>query len=424
MPKLKLTQQEIKKIASPTTGRVDYFDTELKGLMLRVSSDYLDRKTGQAQKGSRVFYVQVDALDPLMGKYVTRKAKIGTYGEYTPEQARALAPEIIKRLRAGKPAEDAQIPTLRDLYQRYVSDKGLKDSTAAAYKVYFESENGAKFTTWMDIPIPNLMQMLTPDVVISRYQDVLSGSGKGAASNAFKMLQAIINYGMILYPQHIIKNPVKVITDADLWPEIKARTTNIEPEQFKQFHDALLAFSAVHRDCYQFALYQGLRPDEAASLRWADVNLDKATFDLTWMDSQTKHRGVLPLSRQTVAVLKRRESVKKEDDVYVFPSESGKSKSGHVTLRADKLGTKTGLQITPHSLRRSFTTVGERLRLRREDINLLTNHVDQTITGKHYSRIGVEDLRAPLQAIANEIERLMVNGVGAKVIQLVTVQAA
>lgn len=424
MPKLNLSQSEIKKIVSPESGRVDYFDTEMKGLLLRVSADYPDKKTGAIQKGSRVFYVQVDVLNLTTGKFKTQKAKIGQYGEYTPDQARKRAPDIMRRLRAGQPVNDVTPPTLRELYKQYVNDKKLKSNTAAAYKIYFENEGGAKFPTWMDVPINDLMSMLTPDVVIQRYQDVLNTSGKGAASNSFKMLQAIITYGMVLYPQYISLNPVKVITSAELWPEIKARTTCIEPEQFKTFHDALLSFPAIHRDCYLFALYQGLRPDEAHSLRWDDVNLEKKLFDLTWMDSETKHRGVLPLSRQTMEILNRRKAAMREGDVYVFPSESGKSKSGHLTLRSDKLRTKTGLDITPHSLRRSFTTVGERLRLRREDINLLTNHVDQTITGKHYSRMGVEDLRAPLQAIANEIERLMVNGVGAKVIELATARTA
>lgn len=417
MPKLHLTQKEIKKIVSPEQGRVDYFDTELKGFLLRVSADYRDKKTGQAHRGARVFYVQVDVLDPLSGRYVTRKAKVGAYGEYTPEQARQKAPEIMQRLRARKPAEEAAPPTLRELYHLYVKSKGLKATTEAGYKVHIIGEYG-KFKTWLDVPLPVLVDMLTPDVVIERYQQVLDTSGKGAASNAFKMLQAIINFGMILYPQYVARNPVKVISDAKLWPEIQARKTCIEPEQFRQFHDALLSFPAIHRDCYLFALYQGLRPDEAHSLRWSDVDLEKRLFDLSRMDSTTKHRGVLPLSRQTVVILERRKEAMRDGDLWVFPSETGRGKHGHITLRADKLKPKTGLEVTPHSLRRSFTTVGERLKLRREDINLLTNHVDQSITGKHYSRIGVDDLRAPLQAICNEIERLMIEGVGAKVISI------
>ena len=417
MPKLSLVQSEIKKLIPPKTGRVDYFDTKMKGLMLRVSPDQFDPKTGARTEGSRVFYVQVDVLDPDTGRYLSRKAKIGHYGEFTPEQARLKAPEIIKRLREGKPAEEESVPTLRDLYHQYLKNKNLRSNTEAGYRAHIGGDAG-KFHNWLDLPVSDLTRVLKPDVVINRYQEVLDTSGKGAVTNAFKMLQAIINYGMILYPQHINRNPVKVISDANLWPEIEARTTCLEPEQFTTFHEALLGFSAIHRDCYLFALYHGLRPDEAHSLRWKDVDLKKKTFDQTWMDSETKHRGLLPLSRQSEAILKRRWDARQEKDIYVFPSESGKSKSGHVMLRADKLRTKTGLELTPHSLRRTFTTVGERLKLRREDIDLLTNHVDRTVTGRHYSRIGVEDIRAPLQAICNEIERLMKGEAGAKVLSL------
>jgi integrase len=410
MPKLQLTKRNIDgKTPFTESGQVDYWDTELKGLCLRVGKD------------SKTFYVKVDALDQVTGKYKSVKGKVGRYGEITPDEARKKAPGVMAKLREGKPVIDSPIPTLRDLYCKYVADKKLKESTATAYKIYFENEKGAKFSTWMDIPVPTLIQILRPDVVMGRYQEVLTVSGKGAASNAFKMLQAIINYGMILYPQYINRNPVKVITDADLWPEIKARTTCLEPGQFKGFYEALLSFPAIHRDCYLFALYQGLRPDEAHSLRWTDVDLEKELFDLTWKDSETKHRGILPLSSQTCKILVRRRNSAKEDAVYVFPSVSGRSDTGHVMLRADKLRAKTGLEITPHSLRRTFIQVGEkRLRIARESVKFLTNHVDRSVHGEHYAHLDVEDVRAPLQAIANEIERLMVHGVGGKVVELAT----
>ena len=90
MPKLLLTKRNIdsKKYIPPVEkGQVDYFDEELKGLLLRVG------------KSSKVFYVQVDVKDALTGKFKTVKEKIGLYGEYTPEQARAKAPEMIRRIR-------------------------------------------------------------------------------------------------------------------------------------------------------------------------------------------------------------------------------------------------------------------------------------------------------------------------------------
>ena len=411
MPVIQLTKRNIDKIQYPSGGQAEYFDTEIKGLYLRVGVS------------SKTFYVKVEVRDPLTGKDKTTKGKVGRYGEITAEEARKQAPEIMKRLREGKPTEDEAPPTLRELYLLYLKNKNLKSSTEAGYRVHVGGDSG-KFITWMDLPVSSLVDTLRPDVVIRRYQEVLDSSGKGAASNAFKMLQAIIGYGMVLYPQHILRNPVKVISAAELWPEIKARITCIEPEQFQNFHATLLSFPVIHRDCYLFALYQGLRPDEAHGLRWADVDLEKKLFDLTRMDSKTKHRGVLPLSRQTIEILTRRKAAMQEGDVYVFTSESSKSSSGHVMLRADKLREKTGLEITPHSLRRSFVMVGERLRLRREDINFLTNHIDGTVTGKHYgNRIGFEDVRAPLQAICNEIERLMVHGSKAKVIDISSTRA-
>ena len=91
----------------------------------------------------------------------------------------------------------------------------------------------------------------------------------------------------------------------------------------------------------------------------------------------------------------------------LFPSDWRTNKRGHITMRAEKLKKRTGLDLTVHGLRRSFITTGERLRLRREDINLLTGHIDNSVTGKHYSKLSIDDLRPTLQRIADEIERLL-----------------
>lgn len=53
-----------------------------------------------------------------------------------------------------------------------------------------------------------------------------------------------------------------------------------------------------------------------------------------------------------------------------------------------------------------------------EGAERLTNHADNSVTGRHYDGNGADDLREPLQRICNEMERLMVEGVGAKVISI------
>ncbi len=111
----------------------------------------------------------------------------------------------------------------------------------------------------------------------------------------------------------------------------------------------------------------------------------------------------------------------RDGPLWVFPAVKtvrySTNKTGHVRLMAAALKLNTGLNITVHGLRRTFITTARRLKIF-EDADRLTNHVDSTISGRHYDATDVEDLRQPLQTIANELERLMVEGMRAKILRL------
>jgi integrase len=406
MPKLQLTKRNIdskKHVPPVVSGRIDYFDPDLKGLMLRVGKD------------SKTFYVQVDVKDPETGKFRTMREKIGAYGVWTPEQARDAAPSIIKRLKEGKPAKEDPPSTLRALYDRYLKDKPLSASTRTLYESYIPR----LFESWLDLTLPQLEKALAPEIVIDRFQHIRDTSGPGAANNSFKCLQAIINYGEILYPQFITRNPIKVLSRGEQWVKIKGREDCLDPKQFKTFAVGLLANTPVHRDCYLFALYHGVRPKEAYTLQWGDVDFEKGTVTFRHDTEKSKRSYTVPLSTQSRAILERRQEAATKGEIYVFPKQGARNKHDHLMLRADDLKNKTGLDLSVHGLRRSFITTGERLRLRREDINLLTGHVDSSIVGKHYSRLTPADLKPTLQAITNEIERLL-RGETAKVVDMRT----
>lgn len=406
MPKLLLTKRNIdskKHIPPVEKGQVDYFDTEVKGLMLRVG------------KETKTFYVQVDVLDPVTGKYKTVKEKIGAYGEWTPEQVRTEAPQLIRRLREGKPAQEEAPPTLQALYDRYLKDKQLSKGTETLYKGYVPR----LFASWLELNLSQLEKALAPEIVIDRFQQIRETSGPGAANNSFKCLQAIINYGEILYPQFITRNPVKVLSRAEQWVKMGGRDDCLEPGQFKTFADGLLSNTPVHRDCYLFALYHGIRPQESYGLTWDAVDFEKGVVTFKHDTERSKRTYTVPLSKQSREILKRREEVAEEGQKYVFPKQGARNTHDHLILRSDDLKRKTGLDLTVHGLRRSFITTGERLRLRREDINLLTGHVDASVVGKHYSKLTPADLKPTLQAITNEIERLL-NGEAAKVVDMRT----
>lgn len=427
MPSFKFTKSEIDKRPFTKAGQIDYFDTATAGLGLRVG------------KSSKTFFVKADVRDTTKAKgYRTVKRTLGRYGEITLEEAKKMlegreeekngkktfTPGARLELKSGTVADNGASVTLRQMLNFYFEEKKRQDgkpfkpATVKGYSRIIDRH----FETWLPLPLPDVSR-LTPEMVIERYRQIEGNSGAYGARNAFVMLTAIINYALIRHPGAITVNPLNVLRLGKHMKKIEARTDKLEGNDFKVFHDGLQKFNEITRDAYLVCLFQGLRSEEAAGLRWENVNLEKR--ELFIPDTKNRQPLHVPLCRQSLTILKRRQEENPEGTPFVFPSlprPQCLNKTGHVRLMAAELKAKTGLNITIHGLRRSFITAARRLKIF-EDADRMTNHVDASISGKHYDGTGVDDLREPLRKIANEIERLMKEGAGAKVIHLGNVQA-
>jgi len=420
MPKRTFTSKsDIDKIPFPKAGQTDYFDTKSTGLGLRIGTT------------SKTFFVKVDVKDPSKKTgYRTVRKTLGRYGDLTLEQARkeltgyddkekGFVPGKRLELKRGVTNSNGANVTLDDMLDAYFLEKrtrdgkGFKPATVKGYTNIITRH----FERWLPLTLADTAK-LTPDIVIDRYRQVETKHGAYGARNAFVMLTAVINYSMVKYPGIITSNPLNVLRLGKHMKKIEARTDRLEGNDFQTFHEGIQKFNEITRACYLVCLYHGLRSEEAAGLRWEYVNMEKQ--EITIPDTKNRQPLHVPMCRQSLAILKRRLEQNPEDNQWVFPSlyrPQNLNKSGHVRLMAAELKAKTGLNITVHGLRRTFITAARRLKIF-EDADRLTNHIDASISGKHYDGTGVDDLRKPLQVIANEIERLMTEGIGAKVINL------
>lgn len=417
MPRMKLTRTNIEKSAPLTaSGTVDYWDSgegSVKGFGLRVGTQ------------TKTFIVQVDL--PLLGawgvkKYRSVRKSIGRYGELTPEQARRKAIDLIRQLKEEKVegvVGTGGSLTLAQMMESYLGAKKLAKVTEEIYR----KQLPAKFAGWMPMKLKDVA-LLPPEVIVGRLNMIRQESGEMAAYTAFTKLQSILNFAMVLYPAVVQRNPCAVLSQAKLWPKARARTDCLRGPDFKQFYDGIQAFNEATRDALLFCLYQGCRNMEAAALRWEHVEIDKAVLRIP----STKNNLPLyvPLSAQSVEILRRRLAANPEGCPFVFSTAKAYlNKTGHVVLKSDAVQLKTGLAISIHGLRRSFVDIADnKLKLRRQDVDRLINHVNRSITGRHYSQKDIEDLREDLGRVCNEIERLMLQGGGAKVSFLPGSQAA
>lgn len=151
-------------------------------------------------------------------------------------------------------------------------------------------------------------------------------------------------------------------------------------------------------------LYTGMRKSEAMGIMWENIDLQGQTL----LVPKTKNGKplLLPLPPVLVDLLKARwELWQQPDRGPVFPTHG---QAGHA-VNIDQPTRHIKLAIphfTPHTLRKTFTTVAASIGIDSMVIDRLTNHTPRGMTARHYYKPSVEDLREPMQRIADKIAEL------------------
>ena len=395
MPKIKLTKANMGKIESGSKRQVDYYDTELSGFGLRVTSDTMTfmvyrRVRGEANK-----------------TYIP----IGRYGEFSPEQARSVAKEYIRRMDLGENPHPKLKPkietiTVNDLYCQYIAKR--KYPLAATTLYQYEAWMKNYFADWRRCDATSI----TGTMVADRLQDLEGSAGNVQASNAIKLLRTIFRFGMVMHPDTIKRNPVDVVREirGRFWSKRERRKTLISDKDLPVWHKTVTAYdNPKGRDYLLLLLFTGLRKMEAAKLRWSDIDFKAKTF--TFIPEKKRgekpenDRVTMPLSNYVYHLLLKRRSMYYEND-FVFP---GRVAIVHITNPSNwvrDLVAVTGIKFCLHDLRRTYITVAESCDIPHYALKAMLNHsIGNDVTGG-YVCMSTERLREPVQRVTDRILEL------------------
>ena len=355
-----------------------FWDRDLAGFGVRVYPS-----------GKKVFVVQTRAF----GR--SKRVTLGTYGKFTPEQARKNAVAVIARIKKGQPSvppEPARVPSVAELaerYQREYVEMHCKPATVSHYGLMLRKHI-----------VPALGEHLVGEV---EHKDILS------FHNGLHHMPTVANRAVDIL--------VKMFNLADAWGWRPAGTNPCRGvSRFKvEKHERFLTREELYRlgqtlrgapaerlasthaaAAIRLLVLTGCRRNEILGLRWDDLNFE--TGEMRLRDSKTGARMVPlpPKSAEVFAGLSRT-----PDNPWVFPGRKKGTRLVNLNDSWDRVRKRAGLDgVRLHDLRHSYASralaLGESLPM----IGDLLGHrkVNTTARYAHLARDSVRDSSAKVAA--------------------------
>lgn len=392
----KITKSYVDKLSVPETGQTFIRDTELKGFAVRITPS-----------GAKSFILE----KRIDGK--VKRLTIGRYPEITVEQARKEAHKLLGHIATGrnpiaeKKQEALQGTTLKQAFDDFVKmRKNLKERTLYDYRRVM----AIVFADWQDKALVNINK----DMVSKRHNKIGVERGEAYANLSMRFLRALFNYAIAQYEDGYGKsvlhdNPVTRLTQTRAWYRVERRQTVIKPHQLAPWYQAVMLLkqdqtssqSALVADYLLFLLFTGLRRQEAATLKW--LNIDFNDRSLTLIDTKNHQPLTLPITDFIFNLLESRKAMTNSEYVFV-----GAGKLGYLIEprhQVQKVIQSSGVSFTLHDLRRTFITIAESIDISAYALKRLFNHKISNDVTAGYIISDVERLRKPMQQISSQLLR-------------------
>ncbi|MBZ0186879.1 MAG: tyrosine-type recombinase/integrase, partial [Candidatus Obscuribacterales bacterium] len=264
---------------------------------------------------------------------------------------------------------------------------------------------------WLDLPVIAITREMVEQRHIELRRPTRQGSsGEAQANTVMHLLGTLLNFAAAHYEVDgkpiILANPVKRLSNNRRWYPERRRQTILPDHKMSDWYSEVISLRhPTVRDYLLLLLFTGLRRNEAATLRWENIDLVSKVLTVRSEIAKNGQEHRLPLSDFIQELLKQR-YIERGDPEFVFP---GRGNKGHLVdsdhvIRG--LAERVGCSFTVHDLRRTFLTVAERLALPYVVLKKLANHSGKNDTTFGYIIVDVERLREPMQAITDELLQL------------------
>jgi len=399
--KAKLTADMIHSLPLQAGAPLRVYDEDIKGFGLKVN------------RTTKTFFVE---------KRIDRKLHRKTIGQFPAmslSYARKLAQKCISDLLMG--VEVIRFGRAKSAQKSVTLAKAIEDYFSVRRKMTESTRSSARYTLnrnlrqWFDMPVLEI----TGKMVLDHHESLTKERGPIAANTTMRKLRAVLNVSKALYEKEVNfanwENPVKILGKVDAWNPSPRRTRVIPKEKLGLWFNTVLALreatgkqqQIISCDLLLFLLLTGLRRDEATRLTWKEVFRVDGYFCIPGSRTKNKQAHRLPFSEYLQGLIEKRWRERRND--YVFPGSPKQNPHGHIKNPIWTIKKACQLcdlePLSPHDLRRTFSSLAEYLNFNEYTIKKLLNHrIDRDVTGGYLSKsFDADRLRKPMQDITDFI---------------------
>ena len=385
---VKLTKAVIERAPPDPSGKQTVmWDTEVKGFGVVISPK---TKTYIAQR--RIGSGSTATL---------RRVTIGRVGPgFSLDEARTKAGATLQRMREGiDPKAERRRAAVKDQTLQHWFDKYLEAQDDLRPRSVEEYRRSIKrLDDWLNEPLRDI----SDDLAEIKHKDIGKKTGKAAANSAMRTLRAVWNYAQ-KRDRSLPANPTELVN----WFKMPPRTRNVSIDNLPAFYKAVEELpNRVAADYIKLLLFTGLRRREAAALHWDEVKLESLIISLPASRTKADRKLDLPMSSFVHDMLVARRALG-NDGGWVFGASSA---SGHIEepkFAFDLIAKATGIEVSPHDLRRTFATIAESTDISPLALKALLNHaLPSGDVTSGYIQMTAERLRDPVQKVCDRLKEL------------------
>lgn len=396
---VKIDNKFLRKIVQEKPDKVrEYRDATLKGFLLR-----------QQKSGNIAYFVSIHRGSVVRRQ---RRIKVGEHPITSPSEARRYAEDKLAEARLGQLPDNHRVMTLGEFldtkylqWMRYnLRDPDSQDKQICRY-----------FDIWRSLPMDEINKELVDNWRSKRRKDgVTANTINRNVCVIHSILSKAVEWDVLkfhplsgLKPLKVDKNkPVRVLSDEErsrLFDAMRERDAELKAKRERYNEWRRIRHLNSYPDLTHYgdhltpmvltAYHTGMRRGEILSLKWADLDFERASLVVRGETSKTAQTRVIPLNDKLAEVLQNWESQSDLISDYVFPGPDGgrmnKLRNSWNSLR--KHADLTDFRF--HDLRADFAS-----RLVNGGVSLpiaqrLLGHSSPVITMKFYTAVSTTSLK-------------------------------